>query len=124
MDPVGKSVQDKLKELRAHIQDKNAFGTVVSALDEIAWLFNLRGSDIECNPVFFSYAIVSDKDAILYLDLDKVTDDVKTHLGSSVTLKPYTDFFADLKELKLNNKRVLVNNKTSLAVEVAVGEVK
>jgi Xaa-Pro aminopeptidase len=113
-----------LTELRAHIQKQKAFGTVVSALDEIAWLFNLRGSDIECNPVFFSYSIVSENDAILYLDLDKVTEEVKAHLSSDVTLKPYTQFFADLKELKLDGKKVLVNNKTSLAVEVAVGEVR
>jgi Xaa-Pro aminopeptidase len=86
-------------------------------------LFNLRGSDIECNPVFFSYTIVSENDATLYLDLDKVTNEVKAHLGSGVTLKQYTEFFADLKQLKLDGKKVLVNNKTSLAVEVAVGEV-
>lgn len=109
--------------MRAHIKNKKAFGTVVSALDEIAWLFNLRGSDIECNPVFFSYAIVNENEAILYLDLDKLTDEVKSHLGSAVTTKPYTQFFADLKELKLDGKKVLVNSKTSLAVEVAVGEV-
>jgi Xaa-Pro aminopeptidase len=112
-----------LEELRAHISSQNAYGTVVSALDEIAWLFNLRGSDIECNPVFFSYAIISETEAILYLDLDKVTDQVKEHLGSTVTLKPYSVFFTDLKELNLDGKKLLVNNKTSLAVEVAVGEV-
>lgn len=109
--------------MRAHIKNKNAYGTVVSALDEIAWLFNLRGSDIECNPVFFSYAIVNKNEAILYLDLDKLTDEVKSHLGSAVTTKPYSQFFADLKALNLDGKKLLVNNKTSLAVEVAVGEV-
>lgn len=113
-----------MSELRSHIKTKNAYGTVVSALDEIAWLFNLRGSDIECNPVFFSYAIVNENEAILYLDLDKLTDEVTSHLASSeVTTKPYAQFFADLKELNLDGKKVLVNNKTSLAVEVAVGEV-
>lgn len=112
-----------MADLRAHIKEEKAFGTVVSALDEIAWLFNLRGSDIECNPVFFSYSLVTEDDAILYLDLDKVTEEVKTHLGPSVTLKSYSEFFSELKELNLDGKKVLVNNKTSLAVEVAVGEV-
>ncbi|CEP12962.1 hypothetical protein [Parasitella parasitica] len=119
---TGKTVQDKLSELRSHIKSRKAYGTVVSALDEIAWLFNLRGSDIECNPVFFSYAIVDENEAILYLDLDKVTDEVRSSLGSSVTTKPYNQFFADLKGLKLDGRKVLVNSKTSLAVEVAVGE--
>ncbi|KAI9483859.1 MAG: peptidase M24, structural domain-containing protein [Benjaminiella poitrasii] len=121
---TGKSVNDKLEEVRGHIRDKNAYGVIVSALDEIAWLFNLRGSDIECNPVFFSYAVINETEATLFVDLDKVTDAVKSHLGSSVTLKPYSEFFTALKELNLNEKKLLVNNKTSLAVEVAVGETK
>lgn len=122
----GKAVQDKLKELRDHIVEKKAYGTVVSALDEIAWLYNVRGSDIECNPVFFSYSVVTESEAILYIDLDKVTDEVKAHLDASqVTLRPYSEFFEALSEikLKLGEKKLLVNNKTSLAVEVAVGEV-
>ncbi|KAG0739732.1 hypothetical protein G6F57_004098 [Rhizopus arrhizus] len=121
----GKAVQDKLKELRDHIVEKKAYGTVVSALDEIAWLYNVRGSDIECNPVFFSYSVVTESEAILYIDLDKVTDEVKAHLDASqVTLRPYSEFFEALSEikLKLGEKKLLVNNKTSLAVEVAVGE--
>ncbi|KAI8094982.1 peptidase M24, structural domain-containing protein [Gilbertella persicaria] len=120
---LGKSVQEKLKELRQHIQKRDAYGTVVSALDEIAWLFNLRGSDIECNPVFFSYAVVNVSEAMLYVDLDKVTEEVKSHLDqASITVKPYTQFFDDLKTLQFEGKKLLVNNKTSLAVEVAVGE--
>ncbi|KAI9252506.1 peptidase M24, structural domain-containing protein [Helicostylum pulchrum] len=119
---LGKTIQEKLADLRAYIESKHTFGVVVSALDEVAWLFNLRGSDIECNPVFFSYAIVSEKNAILYLDLDKLTEQVKEHLGSDVTVKAYSQLFQDLKELDLNGKKLIVNNKTSLAVEVAVGE--
>ncbi|CAO3695992.1 unnamed protein product [Rhizopus stolonifer] len=121
----GKSVQDKLKELREHILEKKAYGTVVSALDEIAWLYNLRGSDIECNPVFFSYSVVTENEAILYIDLDKLTDSVKAHLQQSqVTVASYDSFFDSLLETKskLNEKKLLVNNRTSLAVEVAVGE--
>ncbi|KAI7889388.1 peptidase M24, structural domain-containing protein [Mucor mucedo] len=120
---AGKSTEDKLKDVHRHLQEKKAAGTVVSALDEIAWLFNMRGSDIECNPVFFAYAIVSESEAILYLDLDKLTEEVNAHLAAAhVTTKPYAHFFTDLKELQLNGKKLLVNNKTSLAVEVAVGE--
>lgn len=74
--------------------------------------------------MFFSYAIVKASEAILYLDSNKVTDEVKAHLNeSSVILKPYKQFFADIKELDLGEKKLLVNDKTSLAIEVAVGEV-
>ena len=135
MDPVfthptqfaGKSLAAKLEDLRKYIEGKNAYGVVVSALDEIAWLFNLRGSDVECNPVFYSYAIVSQSEAILYVEAAKVTDDVREHLGDSVTLKPYAQVFDDLKkigeELNSSGKKLLTNNKTSLAVEVAAGQV-
>lgn len=106
--------------------EKKAYGTVVSALDEIAWLYNLRGSDIECNPVFFSYSVVTENEAVLYIDLDKLTDSVKAHLQQSqVTVVSYDSFFDSLSETKskLSEKKLLVNNRTSLAVEVAVGEV-
>ncbi|KAI8978118.1 peptidase M24, structural domain-containing protein [Pilobolus umbonatus] len=122
---TGKSVQEKLKELRDYIVSVKVMGTVVSALDEIAWLFNLRGSDIECNPVFFSYALVTVDEAVLYVDLDKVTEEVQEHLDeASVKTKPYTDFFDDLRALgaELDGRKVLVNNKTSLAIELALGE--
>lgn len=88
----------------------------------------MRGSDVECNPVFYSYAIVTKDDAILYVEPSKVTDEVKQHLGDQVTLKPYSAAFDDLRQLKetltRSGKKLLTNPKTSLAVEVAVGEVR
>ncbi|KAI8141912.1 peptidase M24, structural domain-containing protein [Fennellomyces sp. T-0311] len=123
----GKSLAAKLEDLRKYIESKDAYGVVVSALDEIAWLFNLRGSDVECNPVFYSYAIVSRSEAILYVEAAKITDEVREHLGDHVTLKPYAQVFEDLKtigeKLTASGQKLLTNNKTSLAVEVAVGQV-
>ncbi|KAI9490758.1 peptidase M24, structural domain-containing protein [Zychaea mexicana] len=123
---AGKSHVDKLDDVRKYIQGKDAFGVVVSALDEVAWLFNLRGSDVECNPVFYSYAIVSLSDAILYVNPSKITEEVRQHLGDLVTLKPYTAVFEDLKQigdkLSVTAKKLITNSKTSLAVEVAAGQ--
>ncbi|KAI8089674.1 peptidase M24, structural domain-containing protein [Halteromyces radiatus] len=122
----GKAHHEKLKDLQDHIKEKGAYGIVVSALDEIAWVFNLRGSDIECNPVFFSYAIITENEAILYVNPEKVTQQVQDHLGHHVTLKPYSDFFNELRQLapvlRESKKKLITNSKTSLAVEVAVGE--
>ena len=96
-------------------------------MDEVAWLFNLRGSDVECNPVFFSYAIVTLDQTTLYVDHAKLGDEVLKHLGDQVSIKPYNDFFLDLKSmastLNSENKKLLVNSKTSLAVEVAIQKV-
>ena len=116
-----------MDDVRNYIQSKDAYGVVVSALDEIAWLFNLRGSDVECNPVFYSYAIVTESEAILYVEPAKITDDVRQHLGDSVTLKPYGAIFDDLKQfgekLTTNDKKLITNSRTSLAIEVAAGQV-
>lgn len=123
----GKSHQDKLSDLKKYIDEKNAYGLIVSALDEVAWLYNLRGSDVECNPVFYAYSIVTLDDAILYVEDSKVTDEVRQHLGDHVILKPYAAVFDDLQalssKLQSSGKKLLTNSKTSLAVEVAVGEV-
>ena len=116
-----------MDDVRKYIQSKDAYGVVVSALDEIAWLFNLRGSDVECNPVFYSYAVVTESEAILYVEPAKITDDVRHHLGDSVTLKPYGAIFDDLKQfgakLTVNDKKLITNSRTSLAIEVAAGQV-
>ena len=82
---AGKSYQDKLHELRKEIDKKKSAGIVVSMLDEVAWLFNLRGNDIPYNPVFFSYATVTPNSATLYIDESKLNDQAKAHLAG-VTL--------------------------------------
>jgi Xaa-Pro aminopeptidase len=56
---AGKTWQEKVAAVREKMKKKNATALVISALDETAWLFNLRGSDVEFNPVFFAYAIVT-----------------------------------------------------------------
>ncbi|KAI9314514.1 peptidase M24, structural domain-containing protein [Dichotomocladium elegans] len=123
---AGKSHADKLEDVQKYIAEKNAYGVFVSALDEIAWLFNLRGSDVECNPVFNSYALVTQTEAFLYVEPAKVDDAVKEHLGNHVTLKPYHAAFDDLRELNealnASSQKLIINSKTSLAVVVAVGE--
>lgn len=124
----GKAHSEKLKYLQDHIKEKDAYGIVVSALDEIAWVFNVRGSDIECNPVFISYAVITQNEAILYVNPEKITQQVQDHLGGHVILKLYSDFFDELRKLaptlRESKKKLITDPKTSLAVEVAVGEVR
>src|SRR5256885_16747989 len=62
-------------------------------------LFNLRGSDVQYNPVFFAYALVTKNEIILYIDENKLTNEVKVHLGSDVKFRPYNAVFKDLKDL-------------------------
>ncbi|KAJ2992148.1 hypothetical protein HDV02_003264, partial [Globomyces sp. JEL0801] len=94
---AGKSYQEKISDLQKYLSENSYWGLVVSALDEIAWLFNLRGSDISFNPVFLSYAIVTADGVFLYVDEKKVTSAMREHLGDKVIIKPYDAVFADLK---------------------------
>ena len=79
----GVAWQDKLEWLRAEMSKKQVDGVVVSALDEVAWLFNLRGSDVPYEPVLLAYALVTPSDAVLFAQSSKITADIEAHLNVS-----------------------------------------
>ncbi|RAK88699.1 hypothetical protein BO79DRAFT_148364 [Aspergillus costaricaensis CBS 115574] len=126
---AGKSFQEKIGDLRKELENKKAAGIVISMLDEIAWLFNLRGTDIPYNPVFFSYALITPTTVDLYVDEDKLTPEVKAHLGQDVVIKPYDSIFADAKALSEARKqdatgaapKFLLSNKASWALSLSLG---
>lgn len=130
---AGETVKNKLTKLRQELEKKHSQGFVVSMLDEIAWLFNLRGSDIPYNPVFFSYAIVTPNSATLYIDDSKLDDKSRSHLRSNnVTIKPYNDILDDARDLHASvSKRItsensaqgsfLISSKGSWALKTALG---
>ncbi|KAF5855537.1 hypothetical protein ETB97_009010 [Aspergillus alliaceus] len=126
---AGKSFQEKISELRKELESRKSAGFIVSMLDEIAWLFNLRGSDIPYNPVFFSYAIITPTTAELYIDADKLTPEVKAHIGLDVVTKPYDAIYADAKALSEAKKqeagdtvsKFLLSNKASWALSLSLG---
>ena len=74
-----------MSKLRLALKQKKIAAMVVTALDEIAWLFNLRGNDIPYTPVFRAYAIIDEKKTILYLPPEKHSLNVKEHLRSRVS---------------------------------------
>lgn len=94
---AGKALEEKLEDLRIELDKINSPGLVVNMLDEIAWLFNLRGSDIPYNPVFFSYAFVGKQSASLYIDSSQLDKAGISHLGDKVEVKPYDTIYSDLK---------------------------
>jgi Xaa-Pro aminopeptidase len=105
---AGKTVKEKLADLRKDLEKKKSSGFVVSMLDEIAWLFNLRGTDIPYNPVFFSYAIVTADSASLYIDSSKLTDEVSKHLkDNDVSIRPYHAIFEDAQVLSNSLSKVV-----------------
>lgn len=134
LEYTGKSFEDKLKDLRATISSKGGLGFVVAALDEVAWLYNLRGTDVPYNPVFRAFSYITADSAILYTDSVKVTKEVTEYLGSHVQVKPYDDIMADAQQAKSalltynasfsnleERKKILVSSSTSWALYEALG---
>ncbi len=93
---TGESSASKLQRIRVKMTENKAALLLSCALDEVAWIFNLRGGDIPFNPVFRSYALVSSDSATLYIDVSKVTEEVKKHLGEHVVIRPYESLLPDL----------------------------
>ncbi len=96
---AGESHKDKLKRVRAEMDKHGADAHVITMLDAIAWLFNLRGSDVEFNPVFIAYAIVDKKNAYLFVREDKLNDKVRKHLGEEVQVYDYGAFKLHLQQI-------------------------
>lgn len=96
---AGKGHTDKLGNVRQELEKQKARALVVTMLDEVAWLFNLRGSDIDFNPVFFAYAVVGADNIHLFVDAIQVSQEVRAQLGQEVQLHPYDEFIPYLKEL-------------------------
>ena len=95
---TGKTVAQKLSQIRADMAVESATLLPITKLDEIAWLFNLRGADIPYNPVFESYALVTPKHAWLFSHAGKIPAKIAESLSNNgVTLKPYKDYVSVLQ---------------------------
>lgn len=90
MEWAGTTAADKLTAIRRRLAAVHADGMLVSALDDIAWTLNLRGADIECNPVFIAYLLIASRGATLFTECSRVSDEVKEYLNDNgVELRPY-----------------------------------
>jgi len=105
----GKSTVDKLELVRAEMKKAYADVFVISALDDIAWLFNIRGNDVDYNPVVIAYALVKNEKATLCIAPEKLTPETSDYLQSQgVTVAPYLAIYDLLKEI-VPSKAVLVD---------------
>ncbi|UCE87163.1 MAG: aminopeptidase P family protein, partial [Deltaproteobacteria bacterium] len=106
---AGRSIADKLGDLRAAMHKAGCQAHVLTALDSIAWLFNIRGRDIACNPLAIAYAIVRPSSAQLFIDPSKLDTTVRAHLDDAVEVVPYRDFEAQLRALAREKATVWVD---------------
>ncbi|KAH6556558.1 hypothetical protein KP509_1Z170800 [Ceratopteris richardii] len=115
---AGVDVSTKLSDLRKALTAAGATAIAVTMLDEVAWLFNLRGHDVPHNPVAYAYAVVELETATLFTDLSKITDEVSLHLKEAqVSVKPYTSILAFLERLASNGCKLWLDpSRVSVAM--------
>ena len=88
---AGLSYKDKITQIREAIRRNSCTGILISALDEVAWTLNLRGSDVHCNPVFVSYLLITEYSSTLYIIENKLSDEVKDYLTENeIKVRPYS----------------------------------
>ena len=111
----GKAHEEKLDEIASWLKDRGNDAVVLSALDSIAWTFNIRGSDVARTPVALSYAVVkADGTADLYIAPEKATDALRAHLGSRVSLRDRA-VFADGLVQDFTGRRIAADPERAVA---------
>ncbi|KAK1423598.1 hypothetical protein QVD17_18902 [Tagetes erecta] len=99
----GRSVSDKLKDLRDSLKKEKARGIIITSLDEVVWLFNVRGSDVSYSPVVHAFAVVTTNSAFFYVDKRKLSSEVKSYLEENkVIVKDYSAVSSDVALLASN----------------------
>lgn len=92
LEYAGEPCHEKMARIRQQLKSMHAYGMLVSALDDIAWTLNLRGTDVHCNPVFVSYLLIDTKRATLFVDRAKLTPEVEAYLeAEGVAVAGYAD---------------------------------
>ena len=118
---TGRSTSDKLATLRGIMADKGVTHFLVTALDDIAWVTNLRGNDVNFNPVFLAYLCITPKNATLFVDTKQCDDSVKAYLKEQhIELKDYHDYFKELQ--KLEGETILLSPDANQTIYNTVGE--
>lgn len=114
---AGESVNGKLERFRSYLNSKSADYALITGLDEIAWLFNLRGSDIAYNPVFYSYAIIGLNEVKLFVsDAEIIPADYNL---KDITVCVYTDVLNEISKLEKDASIILDGSKVSYSLTEA-----
>lgn len=101
----GMRVADKLAKVRGKMEEEDAAHLLISRLDDIMWLYNIRANDINCNPVALSYTFISKDSAVLFIQDGALTDEARAHLeGNGVACMAYDRIGAFLKECAIDGK--------------------
>lgn len=114
---AGKSREEKLEAVRLEMKKKNADYFIISSLDDIAWLYNIRGRDVKANPVVIAYAIVTLYEAYLFVDDKKISNNVKGELeNSNIIIRTYEEISKVVSEIDKNKVVLYDPNKTNVMI--------
>lgn len=120
---AGVDTAEKLAQIRKSLARQHADGMLVSSLDDIAWILNLRGSDVHCNPVFVSYLLIGPETATLYINKVKLQNGVEEYLCKhGVSIDDYQNVKSGVKKYE-GFSLLLDPEETSYSVFKAVGDV-
>ncbi len=115
VERAGKSVVDKIAAIRQKMEEQCATVHIISSLDDVAWTLNLRGSDVESNPVFLGYLVITKNDAKLFTDLDKLDVESRRQMDEAwVKMMPYEEFYNCLKAF--SHEKVLVSPNSNQSI--------
>ena len=113
----GESFSDKLSRVRETMKNKKATTHILASLDDIAWLFNIRGRDVKSNPVVLSYAIIKLDSVYLFIDENKLGEDIKVELNKeNVQIKEYDDIYEYIKNIDENDVVLIDTSKVNYAI--------
>ena len=113
----GESFSSKLARLRQKMSEKGTSTHVITTLDDIAWLFNIRGGDVKYNPVVLSYAVITLKEVYLFVDESKLNEEILDELAKeNVQIKPYNDVYEFVKNIDKTEKVLLDGTKLSYTI--------
>ncbi len=113
---AGKDAEDKIGDLRKKMEDCGATVHILTTLDDIVWLLNIRGNDVDCNPVVLSYLMATGESLYLYINEAVLDSSVKSYLEEKgVTIRPYDAIYSDVA--KLHGETVMLEkSRTNFAL--------
>lgn len=113
----GESFSDKLSRIRAVMKAKKATTHILASLDDIAWLFNIRGRDVKSNPVVLSYAVISIDSVYLFIDKNKIGKDIRAELSKeNVQIKGYEEVYEFIKNIDEDEVVLIDTSKVNYAI--------
>lgn len=113
----GESFSDKLYRIRAVMKEKKATTHILASLDDIAWLFNIRGRDVKSNPVVLSYAVITIDSVYLFIDKNKIGKDIRAELSKeNVQIKGYEEVYEFIKKIEENEVVLIDTSKVNYAI--------